>query len=135
MKREHERGFDGSKAVRQCDRAAIEIMAKASERGGMMPLAHAAMYLWDRLGYIEQKKLARLRHDAENGATLPARLTPQEAVEQGGGVFVGLQDCEGIMPDFYIFNDPATGSTLSFPASTPVASIAQVVRERIEAAK
>jgi hypothetical protein len=59
----------------------------------------------------------------------------KHAVEQGGGVFVGLQDCEGIMPDFYIFNDPATGSTLAFPASTPVASIAQVVRERIEAAK
>jgi hypothetical protein len=50
------------------------------------------------------------------------------AVKDGGGQWVGIQECEG-MADLVLFNSPATGSTLAIKASD---ISADRVRRRIE---
>lgn len=44
-------------------------------------------------------------------------------VEEGGGIWVGIQDGEGITPDLVLFNSPTTGTTLALKTTiiTPLA--------------
>ena len=37
----------------------------------------------------------------------------RQPVEDGGGIFVGIQECEGRNYDLVLFNSPTTGSTLA----------------------
>ena len=50
------------------------------------------------------------------------------AVKDGGGVWVGIQECEGL-PSLILFNSPVTGSTLALKTSELTADN---VRRRIE---
>jgi len=50
------------------------------------------------------------------------------AVKDGGGVWVGIQECEGV-PSLILFNSPTTGSTLALKTSELTADN---VRRRIE---
>lgn len=34
-------------------------------------------------------------------------------VEHGGGIYVGIQECEGLDYNLVLFNSPTTGSTLA----------------------
>ena len=47
----------------------------------------------------------------------PWRAALRTAVEQGGGVWVGIQDNEGMMENIVLFNSPETGSTLGLKVS------------------
>ena len=50
------------------------------------------------------------------------------AVKDGGGQWVGIQECEGV-PSLILFNSPTTGSTLALKTSELTADN---VRRRIE---
>lgn len=54
----------------------------------------------------------------------------KRAVEAGGGVWVGIQECEGLKYDAVLFNSPETGSTLALKTTEITAD---KVRERIAA--
>lgn len=47
----------------------------------------------------------------------PYRAALRTAVEQGGGVWLGIQDNEGMMENVVLFNSPDTGSTLGLKVS------------------
>jgi hypothetical protein len=51
------------------------------------------------------------------------------AVKDGGGRWVGIQECEGMAYDLVLFNSPVTGSTLALKTSD---ISADSVRRRIE---
>jgi hypothetical protein len=38
-------------------------------------------------------------------------------VEEGGGIWVGIQDCSPDCADLVLFNSPETGSTLAIPTT------------------
>jgi hypothetical protein len=41
----------------------------------------------------------------------------QALVEKGGGIWIGIQECEGMDYDLVLFNSPKTGSTLALKTS------------------
>lgn len=49
-------------------------------------------------------------------------------VEEGGGIWVGIQECEGMLYDLALFNSKKTGSTLALKTTevTP-----ELVRDKI----
>lgn len=51
------------------------------------------------------------------------------AVKDGGGKYVGIQECEGVDYDLVLFNSPTTGSTLALKTSEITAA---KVAKRIE---
>ena len=53
----------------------------------------------------------------------------RDIVEAGGGIWVGIQECEGETYDLVLFNSPETGSTLALKTDSGVT--AHTVRERI----
>jgi len=62
----------------------------------------------------------------------PSESLARLAVKDGGGVWVGIQECEGL-PSLILFNSPTTGSTLAIRASGNARDIsADNVRRRIE---
>ena len=60
----------------------------------------------------------------------PWRAALRTAVEQGGGVWVGIQDNEGMMENIVLFNSKQTGSTLGLKVSRVTA---KAVLDKIKA--
>ena len=52
------------------------------------------------------------------------------AVKEGGGIWVGIQECEGIGYGLVLFNSPTTGSTLAIK-TTEAEITAELVRDKI----
>lgn len=55
-------------------------------------------------------------------------MSARACVEEGGGIWVGIQECVGQLHDLALFNSPQTGSTLALKTTeiTP-----ELVRQKI----
>lgn len=60
----------------------------------------------------------------------------QNLIEEGGGIWVGIQEYEGVSYSLALFNSPKTGSTLALKTSeilSDVVAAPELVREYIAA--
>ena len=73
-------------------------------------------------------KLERIR-EASHLYEVAVRRDSKKAVVDGGGIWVGIQECEGFPYNLVLFNSPTTGSTLALKTSEITA---EAVRERIK---
>ena len=55
----------------------------------------------------------------------------KQMVADGGGIWVGIQECEGKTYDLVLFNSPKTGSTLAMKTDSGISaySVREYIRE------